>query len=55
MEEENVHPSATIGQIYRYRGPLSYVVTGGLKKLLTDRGDRIDDEGVAAGAPGTRN
>ncbi len=44
--------SVTIDQIYR--GPLRRH-KGSLKKLLIDSGDRIDDDGAAAGGPSTRN
>lgn len=53
LQENKMYPSSvTIDQIYR--GPLRRH-KGSLKKLLIDSGDRIDDDGAAAGGPSTRS
>jgi hypothetical protein len=53
LQENRMYTSGvTIDQIYR--GPLRRHKAS-LKKLLIDSGDRIDDDGAAAGGPSTRN
>jgi hypothetical protein len=53
LQENRMYSSSvTIDQIYR--GPLRRH-RGSLKKLLIDSGDRLDDDGAAAGGPSTRN